>query len=202
MAPRTSRAIGANAILAVSLANAHAAARAQQLPLYRYLGGDDAVVMPVPMMNIINGGAHADNSLDIQEFMIVPAGLPSFREALRCGAEDFPSAEEDPAGSPLVDCGRRRRRLRPEPAVERGRARRDPGGDRRGRLPRGARRVARPRRREQRVSPQWQLPARVRRPEIQCRAVRRLPGGARGTLPDPHDRGRHGGSRLGRAGPS
>jgi enolase len=82
-------AIGANAILAVSLANAHAAAKAQKLPLFRYLGGDDAVVMPVPMMNIINGGAHADNSLDIQEFMIVPAGLPSFREALRCGAEIF-----------------------------------------------------------------------------------------------------------------
>ncbi len=81
--------LGANAILAVSLANAHAAARAQRLPLFRYLGGDDAVVMPVPMMNIINGGAHADNSLDIQEFMIVPAGLPSFREALRCGAEVF-----------------------------------------------------------------------------------------------------------------
>jgi enolase len=82
-------ATGANAILAVSLANAHAAAKAQKLPLFRYLGGDDAVVMPVPMMNIINGGAHADNSLDIQEFMIVPAGLPSFREALRCGAEIF-----------------------------------------------------------------------------------------------------------------
>ena len=81
--------LGANAILAVSLANARAAAQSQKLPLYRYLGGDDAVVMPVPLMNIVNGGAHADNSLDIQEFMIVPAGLPSFREALRCGAEVF-----------------------------------------------------------------------------------------------------------------
>ena len=81
--------LGANAILAVSLAAAQAAARCQKLPLYRYLGGDDAVVMPVPMMNIINGGAHADNSLDIQEFMILPAGLPSYREALRCGAEIF-----------------------------------------------------------------------------------------------------------------
>src|SRR5687767_9965823 len=81
--------LGANAILAVSLANARAAAQSQKLPLYRYLGGDDAVVLPVPMMNIINGGAHADNSLDIQEFMIVPAGLPSYREALRCGAEVF-----------------------------------------------------------------------------------------------------------------
>ncbi len=81
--------LGANAILAVSLANAQAAAASQKLPLYRHLGGDDAVVLPVPMMNIINGGAHADNSLDIQEFMIVPAGLPSYREALRCGAEIF-----------------------------------------------------------------------------------------------------------------
>ena len=81
--------LGANAILAVSLATAHAAARARKLPLYRHLGGSDAVVLPVPMMNIVNGGAHADNSLDIQEFMVVPAGLPSYREALRCGAEIF-----------------------------------------------------------------------------------------------------------------
>ena len=81
--------LGANALLAVSLATARAAAASQKLPLYRYLGGDDAVVMPVPMMNIINGGAHADNSLDIQEFMIVPAGLRSFSDALRCGAEVF-----------------------------------------------------------------------------------------------------------------
>jgi enolase len=81
--------LGANAILAVSLANAHAAARARRMPLFRHLGGEDAVVLPVPMMNIVNGGAHADNSLDIQEFMIVPAGQPSFREALRCGAEIF-----------------------------------------------------------------------------------------------------------------
>ncbi len=86
--------LGANAILAISLAAAQAAARSQKLPLYRYLGGDDAVVMPVPMMNIINGGAHADNSLDVQEFMILPAGLPSFREALRCGAEIFQSLKK------------------------------------------------------------------------------------------------------------
>ncbi|MGB5131160.1 MAG: phosphopyruvate hydratase, partial [Steroidobacteraceae bacterium] len=70
--------LGANALLAVSLATARAAAESQRLPLYRYLGGDDAVVMPVPMMNIINGGVYADNSLDIQEFMIVPAGLATF----------------------------------------------------------------------------------------------------------------------------
>jgi enolase len=81
--------LGANALLAISLATAQAAARSKKLPLYRYLGGDDAVVMPAPMMNIINGGAHADNSLDIQEFLILPAGLPSFSEALRCAAEVF-----------------------------------------------------------------------------------------------------------------
>ncbi len=81
--------LGANALLAVSLATARAAAQSQKLPLYRYLGGDDAVVMPVPMMNIINGGVHADNSLDIQEFMILPAGLRCYSDALRCGAEIF-----------------------------------------------------------------------------------------------------------------
>jgi enolase len=81
--------LGANAILAVSLAAAHAAAREQGVGLYRHLGGPDACVMPVPMMNIINGGAHADNSLDVQEFMILPVGAPTFAEALRCGAEVF-----------------------------------------------------------------------------------------------------------------
>lgn len=81
--------LGANAILGVSLAVAKAAAAAEDVPLYRYLGGPDANILPVPMMNILNGGAHADNNLDIQEFMIVPLGAPSFREALRFGAEVF-----------------------------------------------------------------------------------------------------------------
>jgi enolase len=81
--------LGANALLAISLANAHAAATNAREPLYRYLGKGREPVMPVPMMNIINGGAHADNSLDIQEFMILPVGAPSFREALRYGAEIF-----------------------------------------------------------------------------------------------------------------
>ena len=86
--PNKSR-LGANAILAVSLANAHAAAADRGLSLYRHLRSLDAYVMPVPMMNIINGGAHADNSVDIQEFMIIPVGAPSFSEALRYGAEIF-----------------------------------------------------------------------------------------------------------------
>jgi enolase len=81
--------LGANAILAVSLAAAHAAARDNGLPLYRHLGGPKDLTLPVPMMNIINGGAHADNSVDIQEFMILPIGAPSFSEAVRYGAEVF-----------------------------------------------------------------------------------------------------------------
>ncbi len=81
--------LGANALLAVSMANARAAANYQKLPLYRYLGGADANTLPVPMMNIINGGAHADNNVDFQEFMIVPVGAERFSEALRMGAEIF-----------------------------------------------------------------------------------------------------------------
>jgi enolase 1/2/3 len=81
--------LGANAVLGVSLAAAHAAAASVGLPLYRYLGGCDARYLPVPLMNVLNGGKHADNNLDFQEFMIVPLGLPSFREALRAGAEVF-----------------------------------------------------------------------------------------------------------------
>ena len=81
--------LGANALLGVSLAVAHAAAAAENLPLFRYLGGDEARVLPVPMMNILNGGAHSDAPIDFQEFMIVPRGAPSFSEALRYGAEVF-----------------------------------------------------------------------------------------------------------------
>ncbi|MDE2166604.1 MAG: phosphopyruvate hydratase [Alphaproteobacteria bacterium] len=81
--------LGANAILGVSLACAKAAAAELGLPLYRYVGGVDAAVLPVPMMNVLNGGVHADNPIDIQEFMIVPAGAPNFAEALRYGAEVF-----------------------------------------------------------------------------------------------------------------
>ena len=81
--------LGANALLAVSLANARAAANQADVPLFEYLGGSKAKTLPVPMMNIINGGAHADNNVDIQEFMILPVGAPSFSEALRCGAEVF-----------------------------------------------------------------------------------------------------------------
>jgi enolase len=88
-ATETKSRLGANAILSISLAAAHAAARARRVGLYRYLGGPGPKVMPVPMMNIINGGAHADNSVDIQEFMVLPVGAPNFSEALRYGAEIF-----------------------------------------------------------------------------------------------------------------
>jgi enolase len=83
--------LGANAILGVSLASAKAAANYYGLPLYKYIGGTNAKVLPVPMMNIVNGGRHADNNLDFQEFMIIPAGAKSFREALRMGTEVFHS---------------------------------------------------------------------------------------------------------------
>jgi enolase len=86
--PNKSR-LGANAILGVSLAVAHAAARETELPLYRYVGGAGAHVLPVPMMNVVNGGVHADNNVDLQEFMIVPVGAASFAEALRWGAETY-----------------------------------------------------------------------------------------------------------------
>ena len=86
---KTKSKLGANALLAVSMATARAAATYLEIPLYKYLGGPNARTLPVPMMNIINGGAHADNNVDFQEFMIVPVGAPSFREALRIGAEIF-----------------------------------------------------------------------------------------------------------------
>ncbi len=96
--------LGANALLAVSLAVAKAAAEETGLPLYRYLGGATAVQLPVPQMNVINGGAHANNGLDMQEFMIVPVGAPNFREALRYGAEVFHALKKliDAQGMPTT----------------------------------------------------------------------------------------------------
>jgi len=86
--PNKSR-LGANALLGVSLANAHAAAASKKIPLWKLLGGSHAPSLPVPMMNIVNGGAHADNNVDVQEFMVLPVGMPSFAEGLRAGAEIF-----------------------------------------------------------------------------------------------------------------
>jgi enolase len=81
--------LGANAILGVSLAAAHAQAKANRVSLYRFLGGVAAKTLPVPMLNVLNGGVHADNNVDVQEFMIVPYGMKSFAEALRAAAEVF-----------------------------------------------------------------------------------------------------------------
>jgi len=96
--------LGANALLAVSLAVAKAAGEESGLPLYRYLGGAGRMQLPVPMMNVINGGAHANNSLDLQEFMIIPVGAESFREAMRCGAEIFQALKNllDKKGMPTT----------------------------------------------------------------------------------------------------
>ncbi|RDI24995.1 phosphopyruvate hydratase [Pseudacidovorax intermedius] len=96
--------LGANAMLAVSMAVARAAAEESGLPLYRYFGGMGGMSLPVPMMNVINGGAHANNSLDLQEFMIIPVGAPSFREALRYGAEVFHALKKiiDSRGMPTA----------------------------------------------------------------------------------------------------
>ena len=137
--------LGANAILGVSLAVAKAAADAAALPLYRYVGGTNAHVLPVPLMNIINGGVHADNPIDFQEFMIVPLGAPTFAEAVRMGAEVFHTLQEAAQGRrPQHQC-RRRGRLRAEPASADGGARFRREGDREGRLPPGRGRRARPR---------------------------------------------------------
>jgi enolase len=94
--------LGANAILAVSLASARAAASGVGMPLYRYLGGTGARTLPTPCFNVINGGAHAANSIDTQEFMIVPGGLPTFREALRCGVEVYHALKKVLAGNGLA----------------------------------------------------------------------------------------------------
>ncbi|MBP2240325.1 enolase [Cytobacillus eiseniae] len=93
--------LGANAILGVSMAAAHAAAESVGLPLYRYLGGFNAKQLPTPMMNIINGGSHADNNVDFQEFMIMPVGAPTFKEAIRMGAEVFHSLKKVLSGKGL-----------------------------------------------------------------------------------------------------
>ena len=99
--------------------DAKAAADALGLPLYRYVGGVDANLLPVPMMNILNGGVHADNGIDFQEFMVMPVGAPNFAEALRCGAEIFHALKSGAAPGGPVDRGRRRGRLRARPSTRR-----------------------------------------------------------------------------------
>ena len=126
--------LGANAILGVSLAAAKAAAAAHQAPLYRYVGGTAARLLPVPMMNILNGGAHADNPIDFQEFMIMPVGASSFAEGLRTGVEIFQTLQQRAQGGrPQHQC-RRRGRLCSRPALGRRGPRLRHDRDREGRL--------------------------------------------------------------------
>ena len=129
--------LGANAILGVSLAVAKAAAEASNLQLYRYIGGTTARVLPAPMMNIVNGGVHADNPIDFQEFMIMPLGAPSLKEAVRWGSEVFQTLKGQLKKAGPQHQRRRRGRLRPQPAVGRGGARLLRQGDRGGRLQAG-----------------------------------------------------------------
>ena len=117
-------------MLGVSMAVARAAAAAAELPLYAYLGGAGATRLPVPMMNILNGGKHADNSVDFQEFMVMPIGAPTFAEALRYGAETFHALEKHPEEQGLRDVRRRRGRLCAQPEEQRGGVRIDRRGDR------------------------------------------------------------------------
>ena len=131
--PNKSR-LGANAILGVSLGVAKAAASARGLALYRYVGGTSARLLPVPMMNIVNGGVHADNPIDFQEFMIMPVGAPSFSEGAAHGRRGVPDAEEGAARCRAQHQCRRRGRLCAEPEVGRGGARLRDEGDRGGRL--------------------------------------------------------------------
>ena len=143
--------LGANAILGVSLAVANAAAKASGLPLYRYLGGVWARLLPVPMMNILNGGKHADNNVDIQEFMILPVGAPSFREALRWAPRSSTALKAVLKSKKLHHRRGRRGRLRPQPELQRGGPGGDRGGHQQGRLQAGQGRLPRPRRGRHRV---------------------------------------------------
>ena len=193
--------LGANAILGVSLATAKAAADARGLPLYRYVGGAEANLLPVPMMNILNGGVHADNGIDFQEFMVMPVGAPSFAEALRCGAEIFHALKSALHAGRPVDRGRRRGRVRagiqlgPRSARFHREGGRAPPATRSGddvllaldlRGERISSRTARYR--------AWTAKARACRPAENGRFPRR-PGRR---LSDRLDRGRHGRGRLGR----
>jgi enolase len=152
--------LGANATLAVSMAVARAAAEESGLPLYRYFGGMGGMQMPVPMMNVINGGAHANNNLDLQELMIIPVGAPTFREAVRYGAEVFHALKKIIDDQGHEHRGRRRRRLRAQRGQPRGGDPADPGSHRQGRLHRRRADRARPGLRGQRVLQGRQVPPR------------------------------------------
>ena len=189
--------LGANAVLGVSLAAAHAAAAERGLPLWRALGGEQANLLPVPMMNVLNGGAHADNSVDFQEFMIVPCGAEDFAAALRIGAEVFhtlkatlhgrglaTSVGDEGGFAPNLESNEAALELLVEAiearGVRAGRPRRDRAGSR-----------------SERASRRGRLHARARGAHAVAGRARRLLGDARRALPDRFDRGRHGRAGLG-----
>ena len=195
--PNKSR-LGANAILGVSLAAAHAQAAEEGLALWRYLGGDAARVLPVPMMNVLNGGAHADNKVDFQEFMVVPCGAPSFSECLRMGAEVFhalkrtlherglSTAVGDEGGfAPDLDSNEEALKMLVAGIEAAGLRARRGRGDR-----------ARPGR--ERALRRRRVRARARGPHAERGRAGRLLGRPLGALPDRVDRGRHGRGGLGR----
>ncbi len=188
--------LGANAILGVSLAVAKAAADSAGLSLFRYVGGPNAHVLPVPMMNIMNGGAHADSNVDVQEFMVAPIGAPTYREALRGRRRGLPRAQVGAEEEGLRDRPRRRGWLRAQPAAQLGRARPDRRGRAGGRLLARQRHRARPRRGRDRVLRERHLHVRGRR-EVHGRHDRLLCAAGR-LLPDRVDRGPAGRGRLGR----
>ena len=192
--------LGANATLAVSMAVAKAAAEEVGLPLYRYFGGSAQMQMPVPMMNVINGGAHANNNLDLQELMIVPIGAPTFSRGGALRRRGVPRAEEADPRRRHEHRGRRRGRLRAEREEPRGGDPADPAGHREGRLRAGRADRAGARLRRERVLQGRQVPpgrrgagARGGRLDQRARDLVRQ-------VPDRVDRGRHGRERLGRLG--
>ena len=159
--------LGANAILGVSLAVARAAADSAGLPLFRYVGGPSAHLLPVPMMNILNGGAHADSNVDVQEFMIAPIGAGDLRRGAGHGHRDLPRAQGRAEEGRAGHRPRRRGRLRAEPVEQPGRPGPDRAGGRADRLQRRHRHRVRPRRRRHRV------PQRRRATPSRARSCRR-----------------------------
>ena len=190
--------LGANAILGASLATAKAAAQSLGTPLYRYVGGVSARTLPVPMMNIINGGAHADNPIDIQEFMIMPVGAETLSRGRPHRRRGVPRAEEGPRQGRAQHRGRRRGRLRAEPQLDHRspRLRHEVDRDRRLQARRG--RLPRARLRRHRVFQGRRLRHGRRGQEALARGERRLSRRPRRRLSDHLDRGRHVRGRLGR----
>jgi enolase len=193
--------LGANAMLGVSMAVARAAANALELPLYRYLGGPMARVLPVPLMNILNGGAHATNTVDFQEFMVVPHGAETFSEALRMGAEVFHALKKVLVSRKLATGVGDEGGFAPDLKSDEEAITGDPRGHRAGRLRAGARDRARPRLRGERAAQERHVHVQEERARLARRAGddRPLRGLAR-QVPDRVDRGRSRRGRLGRLG--